>query len=174
METLGLELINGRDFDPGFGVDNRNYLINQKMQQKTGFDEPLGESMSVRGDEPGEIIGMVKDFHLSSLYNEIEPAVIRLAPEYAHLLFVRTQPGMVIDAVEGIKNVYEDFDPVYPFEYFFLDEEFRRTYESEIRAGKLSLFFTILAVIIAALGLLGLSSLLGHQRLKEISIRKIL
>lgn len=173
-EALGLELIDGRDFDPDFGSDNRNYLINQKMQQRMGFDDPLGESMSVGGAETGEIIGVVKDFHLSSFYNEIEPAVIRLSPKYTHLLFVRTQPGMVIDAVEEIKNVYEDFDPVYPYEYYFLDEEFKRTYDSEIRAGKLSLFFTILAVTIAALGLLGLSSLLGHQRLKEISIRKVL
>ena len=138
-----------------------------------GMDNPLGERLSF-WDQEGEIIGVVKDFHMNSFYEPIEPTIIRFDPENTWMLFVRTEAGKTQEALAGLEALYATFNPDYPFDYHFLDENFELTYRSEIVIGTLSNFFALLAVFIACLGLFGLASFTAEQRSKEIGIRKVL
>ncbi len=111
---------------------------------------------------------------MNSFYEPIEPTIIRFDPERTWMLFVRTEAGKTQEALAGLEALYTTFNPDYPFDYRFLDENFEQTYRSEIVIGTLSNFFTLLAVFIACLGLFGLASFTAEQRSKEIGIRKVL
>ena len=174
LDVMKIELAEGRDFDPGFGTDSVTYILNEKARQVIGFEHPLGERLSLwGGGDAGTVVGVVKDFHMSSLYSEIEPTIIRLRPQDAGRLFLRTEPGRTHDALVSLEEVYDRFNPESPFEYQFLDETFHQTYRSEVVIGKLAGYFTVVALFIACLGLFGLAAFTAQQRTKEIGVRKV-
>ncbi len=173
IETMKMELAAGRVFSKDFATDSVNYIINEQTARAMGKDHPVGERLAFWGQE-GQIIGVVKDFHINSLYQAIEPTIIRLDPEDTWMLFVRVEAGKTQDALAGLETLYTTFNPDYPFTYRFLDENYERMYRSEIVIGSLANFFAILAVFIACLGLFGLASYTAEQRAKEIGIRKVL
>jgi ABC-type antimicrobial peptide transport system permease subunit len=111
---------------------------------------------------------------MTSLYSEIEPTVIRLRPQFTGLLFVRTRPGQTQEALASLEGTYHRFNPDFPFEYQFLDNRFRATYQSETVIGQLASYFTAVGLFIACLGLFGLASFTAQQRTKEIGVRKVL
>jgi putative ABC transport system permease protein len=127
----------------------------------------------IRGGE-GSVIGVVKDFHMLSLYEGIAPVIMRLQPVNAENIYVRIAAGEIQGALASLERVYNQFNPEYPFAYRFLDEEFEQTYRSETIVGSLANVFAVLAIMIACLGLLGLASFTAEQRSKEIAIRKVL
>lgn len=173
LDVMRIELVAGRDFDPAFGTDSVNYIINERALEVMGFESPLGERLSFWGDS-GSIVGVVRDFHMASMYHEIEPTIIRLRPQQALNLYARTEPGQTSQALASLKAVYERFAPGHPFEPQFLDEHFRRMYRSETVIGTLAGVFTAIALFIACLGLFGLASFTAQQRTKEIGVRKVL
>ena len=173
LDVMKMELVAGRDFDPSFGTDSVNYIINEQALEVMGFENPIGERLSFWGNT-GAIVGVVKDFHMASLYTEIKPTIIRLRPQNTRMLFVRTEPGQTQHALAGLEAIYSRFNPGYPFEYQFLDESFRQTYRGETVIGKLASYFTALALFIAGLGLFGLAAFTAQQRTKEIGVRKVL
>ena len=173
IETMKMEMADGRIFSKAFATDSVNYVINEASARAMGMDNPVGQRLEFWGQE-GEIIGVVKDFHMNSFYEPIEPTIIRLDPDNTWMLFVRTEAGKTQEALAGLEALYTTFNADYPFEYRFLDENYERTYRSEIVIGKLANFFAILAVFIACLGLFGLASYTAEQRAKEIGIRKVL
>jgi len=173
FKTMKMELADGRVFSQAFATDSVNYIINEQAARAMGMDNPIGERLSF-WDQEGEIIGVVKDFHMNSFYEPIEPTIIRFDPERTWMLFVRTEAGKTQEALAGLEALYTTFNPDYPFDYHFLDENFEQTYRSEIVIGTLSNFFALLAVFIACLGLFGLASFTAEQRSKEIGIRKVL
>jgi ABC-type antimicrobial peptide transport system permease subunit len=122
----------------------------------------------------GKVIGVVQDFHLTSLHETIRPLVIVLMPKYNSLLLVKAQRGRTPLALAGLQQAYRKYNPGYPFEYHFLDETFERQYKSETLVGELAKYFSILAVFISCLGLFGLAAFTAEQRTKEIGIRKVL
>ncbi|NRB46126.1 MAG: ABC transporter permease [Saprospiraceae bacterium] len=174
LEVMDMQLQQGRTFDTAFGADSITYLINEEFQQYMGIENPIGEKVTLYGRDVGTIIGVVEDFHMSSLYNEIEPLIMLLRPNNTFRLFLRTEAGKTKEAIAGLEAVYKAFSPDVPFTYLFLDEQYQATYENELVVGRLSIALTALAVLIACLGLLGLATFAAHQRLKEISIRKTL
>lgn len=174
LEVMGMNLKQGRAFDTAYGTDSVTYIINEEFQQYMGVDNPIGKRVEMYGREAGTIIGVVEDFHMSSLHHEIEPLIMLLRPQDTHRLFVRTQAGQTQEAISSLEEIYKDFSPNTPFTYHFLDEQFQATYERENVVGRLAIGLTALAVLIACLGLLGLTTFAAHQRLKEISIRKTL
>lgn len=174
LEVMDMQLQQGRAFDPAFGADSITYLINEEFQQYMGIENPIGKKVELYGREAGTIIGVIEDFHMSSLYNEIEPLIMLLRPSDTFRLFMRTEAGKTKEAIASLEAVHQAFSPHVPFTYFFLDEQFQATYESELVVGRLAIALTALAVLIACLGLLGLAAFAAHQRLKEISIRKTL
>ncbi len=172
VETMQMELAAGRDFSRAFGTDSGNYLVNQEAARILGEDV-LSKPLEVYG-ERGQIVGVVKDFIMNSLYSPIEPTIIRLDPEAAGLLFVRTEPGRAQEALASLETVYKRFNPGYPFEYTFVDQEFEQTYRSEAVMGTLANVFAGIALFISCLGLFGLTSFMVEQRTKEVGVRKVL
>lgn len=173
IETMGIERVDGRFFSEDFGADSSNYVINEMAAATMGMDDPVGQRLTLWGDE-GLIVGVVKDFHMRSLYGPIEPVIFRLAPESTWMLFVRLGAGQTEQGLASLERVYNKFNPEYPLTYRFLDDEYEQTYRSEIVIGTLANIFAIFAVVIACLGLFGLASFTAEQRRKEIGIRKVM
>ncbi|MDN5211764.1 ABC transporter permease [Fulvivirgaceae bacterium BMA12] len=172
LETMKMELKEGRDYSPEFAGDFSNSIINEAAARAMGIEAPIGEGLTLWGIE-GQIIGVVKDFHFRSMYSPIEPLIIRLYFEYTEKLFVRAGEGQIAEAIASLEKIHKEFNPGYPFEYHFMDEQFDSMYRSEIIIGKLANYFAFLAIFISCLGLLGLVSFSVAQRTKEIGIRKV-
>lgn len=173
LEVMKMQLATGRDYNAQFSRDSFNYLVNETAAKAMGLEDPLDQQLKFWGSS-GKIIGVIRDFHTTSLYSEIEPTIIRLRPRGTSWLYMRTDPGLTEAAIAGLENVYERFNPEYPLEYQFLDENYLNAYKSEQTIGQLSFYFTAFALFIACLGLIGLAVYTGQQRLKEISIRKVM
>ena len=173
VATMKISLKEGRDFSREFGTDSANYVINEKAAAAMGMDNPLGQRLAVWGRE-GHIIGVVKDFHMQSLYEVIEPVIMRLSSQWTHIIYIRIEAGQTREALAALETVHNQFNPEYPFNCRFLDDEFNQTYRSETVIGTLANIFALLAILIACLGLLGLASFTAEQRSKEIAVRKVL
>jgi putative ABC transport system permease protein len=175
-ETVGLKLAAGRDFAPDRGTDSTNgFLVNEEMAGLLGRPDVLGARLSMFGRE-GTIIGVLKNFHFQPLDQKIGPLVLLPAPNANWLgnIVIRLRTGSAAAALAEIKAAWKRAVPSVPCEYAFLDEDFSRMYWREEQMGRLLRFFTALAVLIAGLGLFGLSSFIAEQRTREIGIRKAL
>ncbi len=172
IETMDMELVFGRDFSDEYGTDSANFIINEEAARIMGFENPVGERLSVWGVD-GQIIGMVKNFHIGSMYEPIPPLVIRYDPQNTFVTFIRIR-GNEQDALPAIRQVTSELNPSFPFAFEFLDEEYKKSYRSELNISTLSNIFATMAIFISCLGLFGLSSFSAEQRTKEIGIRKVL
>jgi putative ABC transport system permease protein len=176
IKTMGLPLIQGRDFSRDFPTDTTNFIINEKALSMIGYKDPIGRSLTLDGRK-GKIIGLVKDFNFGSLQYAISPLVLYMSdvangdPQFA---VVRTQSGHRKEAIASMQQVYRQMDPQHPFTYQFCDQEYQRLYRNEQLIGRLSDSFALLAIVISCLGLLGLAMFTTEQRTKEIGIRKVL
>lgn len=171
FQTMGMEISRGRAFSEELSTDTANYIINEVTADILGFEDPVGQDFSV-WEREGKIIGVVRNFHMSSLYEPIEPLVILYNPDATSVAFIRTQHD-VQAALQGIEQVTKQLNPNFPFQYHFLDQTYANTYRSERTLSTLVTIFAVISVFIACLGLLGLSSYTADQRSKEISIRKV-
>ncbi len=178
MEALGLELAEGRAFSREFSTDTMQaFILNETAVRRLGWDgEAVNKRISMGNFKRGRVIGVVKDFHAKSLHQRIEPLVIHIAPDPDAFLWlaVRISTQNIDHALSSIKAAWEEVYPHDPFSYTFLDEDFGRLYHSDRQRGQIFLAFSILAIAIACLGLLGLASFTAEQRTKEIGIRKVL
>lgn len=180
LKVSDLQMVAGRWFDPDNIADNNNLVINETAIKAFGLLEPVVGSTYIEHNDPpyasiqGTIIGIVKDFHHGSLHQPIQPVLFQQDPSNGIKFIVRIQEGQVNQALEVGNTVWKKHFPDHPFEYTFLDEEFNQLYKDDIKAGTLSLIFTVLTVIIACLGILGIAIFSAQQRTKEIGIRKVL
>jgi putative ABC transport system permease protein len=173
IKTMNAKLVMGRDFSVEH-ADSANYIINETALKAIGYKDPIGMPLTF-WDVKGTIIGVVKDFHFNSLHVPIRPLVIRLnkGNNWGYLM-IRTEPGKILDVVEGLEGLHKKFNPEFPFAHQFADEEYSYLYTSEHVIRKLSGYFAFLAIFISCLGLLGLVIFTAEQRTKEIGIRKVL
>lgn len=176
IPTLQMKIIDGRNFTKGMASDSQSVLVNEALVKKAGWSNPIGKRIQVAGPVPKIVVGVVRDFHLYSAQHKIEPMVLLLPRGNADKdnVYVRIDPTHASEAIRYIEQTFKSIDPEALFEYHFLDENFARQYIAEERQGKLLLGFTILAIIIAALGLFALITFTAEQRVKEIGIRKVL
>lgn len=174
LDALGMELAAGRNFSPELASDSSAYIINETAAKALGWDNPIGKQLDYGGFIKGPVIGVVKDFNFESLHHEIKPLVMLHTRWNASLIAVRLQSGEVNNSITAIQNLWKEFVPASPFDYTFLDENYRELYEKEQRMGQIFIVFSALAIFIACLGLLGLSAYIAAQRTKEIGIRKVL
>ncbi|UJH91011.1 ABC transporter permease [Antarcticibacterium sp. 1MA-6-2] len=176
IPTFDIDLAAGRTFSRDFASDTTQaMLINESAVQLLGYssaEEAIGRKFRQWGRE-GQIVGVVKDFHFTSLQEEIKPLSMRIEPDRTNLLAVKIDPGNVPGTIASIEKEWNKLLPQQPFDYYFLDEFFDRQYRSEQRFGALFLNFAGLAIFISCLGLLGLASYSTIQRRREIGIRKI-
>lgn len=178
IEALGLELAAGRSFSREFSTDTMQaFILNETAVRRLGWEgQAINKRISMGNYKRGRVIGVVKDFHAKSLHQRIEPLVIHIAPDpdAFHWLAVRISTQNIDRALSSIQAAWEEVYPHDPFSYTFLDEDFGRLYHSDRQRGQIFLTFSILAVAIACLGLLGLASFTAEQKTKEIGIRKVL
>ena len=172
IETLGMEMLEGRSFDPNMVSDSLNIIINEQTAKAMNVEDPLNYPVTF-WSRPGKIIGIVKDFHFSSLHQNIEPLVLTLRPESAEF-FVAKMSGDTQAGVAYLEELTKELNPNYPFTYNFLDESYENLYRGETTIGLLANYFSGIAIFISLLGLFGLASFAAEQRIKEIGIRKVL
>jgi putative ABC transport system permease protein len=179
IPVMGIDVIEGRNFNLD-DIDRLNkdtvysFMLNESALQAM-FLEPqqaVGKQVTMNG-RSGEIIGIVKDFHFSSLHTDISPLVIFPEDQY-NKIFVKLPSGDPLPHIARIRDVYTVLLPHRPFEYQFLDEQYSALYTNEQRMMTIFIVFATLAIIIACLGLLGLVSFSAAQKTKEIGIRKVL
>lgn len=175
IPLLELEMVEGeetvRDFEKR---DADAYIINEAAMERLNWDTFDGKYFSIFGDDrPGEVIGVCKNFNFRSLHHEIGPCVIILS-EYGRQISLKVQSDDYAKTIADAKEVYREIFPGSPFEYYFLDQEFDKLYKTEIRTSKAVSYLTLISIIIACMGIFGLSSYLAIQRTKEIGIRKVM
>jgi predicted permease len=178
IKTMGIQLVEGRDFSTAYGLDTMNYLVNEAAAKKIGYKDPVGKELTMWGDK-GMIVGLMKDYHHNSLHVPIEPLILRLhkmswGGNYWGNVIVRTEKGKTKQAIASMEKLYKQFNPGFPFKYYFTDDEIANRYKAEYTVSKLSRYFAFLAIFISCLGLFGLVTFTAEQKTKEIGIRKVL
>ena len=169
MRVFGLQLTEGRWFAEG-AVDMQNVILNETAARELEISEPyIGQRFDMMGMK-GAVIGVVKDFHFRSLHEKITPIIIYQQNSHNNMLAMKINSNK---AIAEVKAIWSKFFPNDPFEYVFLDDAYYRLYQSEIGISRLILIFSMLAVVIAMLGLFGLSTFAIERRTKEIGIRKV-
>ncbi len=182
LSTLEIEMVAGRAFSREFVSDTSEAcIINETAARLMGMtpESAIGKTLTEIGPTPEQsdvrtIIGVVKDFHIESLHREIKPLVMSIAPHEFVNVVARIRPENIPATIAFLQEKWQAFEPGYPFRYFFLDEDFGRLFQNEERQSKIFGYFTILAILIACLGLFGLASFIAEQRTKEIGVRKVL
>jgi len=176
IETYGLTLISGRNFSREFSTDIENaFILNETAVKKLGWDNPIGRRFSEEDSGvEAKVIGVVKDFHYESILYEIAPMVLTLRPYQFSHISAKILLEDVSQVLAFLEAKWKEFAPEYPFEYFFVDEEFDRYYNFERRQGQLFTYCSILAIFISCMGIFGLASFTAEKRTKEIGIRKVL
>jgi putative ABC transport system permease protein len=174
IEAAGLEIIEGRNFSRA--TDKKGaYIIAESVAEVLDLEQPLG--VECRSDIHGEvepIVGVIKDFHFASLHNSIEPLVLEYRPTWTGYLFVRVESGRFGEVLEFLRQKFDEVAPDHLFSYVFADEYFNRNYDIENRSYSLFRVFSMIALLVACLGLFGLTVYAAEIRVKEIGIRKVL
>jgi len=179
MDVFGLEIADGRFFDKSYGTEENSVIVNETAVKAYNMTDPFSERFIERDDETEEtilmpIVGVVKDFHHESLQKEIAPFMFRYREDFSWgYICLKLAPGASAETIEDIESVWGSFTGGQPMQYFFLDKDFERLYKEEKQNARLSILFTILGILIASLGLYGLSSFTVQQRTKEIGVRKV-
>lgn len=180
METLDIELIEGRNFSRDFPSDSTALIVNEAALRQLNWSEGLGQILSTYGGsqeapevEPYKIVGVVKDFHYKSLRDNIEPLVFKLDQSRGFISF-KINGENIPATIDFLENKWDEFAPGQPFQYSFLDDRFNDMYKAEQKLGKIFGVFAFLAIFIACLGLYGLAAFTAEQKTKEIGVRKVL
>ena len=174
LKTFGLNLLQGRNFLTESPADDNAYLINKTLAEDLGWNSPLAKKIVRNGEH--QIIGIVDDFHFSTLHDKIGPLIITNKPERNrfNLLSIKINSTDIPETIAAIINIWDRHVPGTPCNYYFLDDRFDELYKTEQKLHSIILYFSVLAIFIASLGLYALASFIIQQKTKEIGIRKVL
>jgi putative ABC transport system permease protein len=170
FSTLGIELLEGRNFssNPGDAV-----IVNEAMVRMMGWKNPLEQKVSWVDGQLTDIIGVVRDFNYTSLYNKVEPQVIVPNKNEISCVYISFGGSQMAESLNLVKSEWEKAYPNEPFAYKFLDESLAAQYVKEEKAMSVFTYFSVLTIKISCLGLFGLSSLAVYQRRREVGIRQV-
>ncbi len=175
LDVMGIELLEGRNFSHEITSDTDGAIvINETAARLIEGDNTLGKTFPADNFSKYRIIGVVKDFHFSSLHLEIKPMMIILRPERSEYFCVRIRPVNIPETIEFLKKTINVFSQDHSLNYYFLDDSFNIMYRDDQRFGIIFTYFSVLSIFIACLGIFGLASFSLECRIKEIGIRKIL
>lgn len=186
INTLSLKLIAGRDFSKDLATDvDEAFIINETGVKELGFGTPqhaLGQQLnwnkwipdSANPVKKGRVIGVVKDFHYKSLHEKVSVCVLQIYPPIIYKMAVKMKTADLKSTIGFINNTWNKHSPEFPLDYTFMDESFDEMYKSEDKLSRLLSIFTVMAIFVGCMGLLGLAAFSAEQRTKEISIRKVL
>jgi putative ABC transport system permease protein len=176
VRVMGLSLVKGRNFSRQYSTDKKGILVNEALVRLAGWKGPLGKNLDVFGTrrekDPLHVLGVVRDFNFDTVHSGIEPAVLVFQP--GSLISVRLRPGDLERSLATLKKAFAKAAPGQPFDYFFLNDAFNELYRKEQKMGEMLAVFSVLAILIACLGLFGLAVFTAERRTKEIGIRKVL
>ncbi len=173
-KTIGWHIKQGRDFSKDFATDSSAMILNEAAIKFTGLKNPVGETIKWDGRDY-HVIGVINDMVMQSPYEPVRRTVFVMDTGAQPVINIRINPATsTSEALSKIETVLKKYNPAQPFEYKFIDEQYARKFGDEERVGKLTSFFTILAIFISCLGLFGMSSFMAEQRTKEIGVRKVL
>ena len=178
LDVMNIDLFAGRNFSPDWGTDTTNgILLNETAVRYLGWGAPadaIGKQFERLNEDrtTGRVIGVVRDFHLRTIHEEIEPALIMTSSYHIYVL-IRIEPEGISETIGRIEEVWRDVDPRFPLDYTFLDEDYDALYRTDRQLGEIFAVFAFLAIFVACLGLLGLASFSIQQRTREIGIRKV-
>ncbi|HEY0744322.1 MAG TPA: ABC transporter permease [Chryseosolibacter sp.] len=177
IDHFNMKLVAGRSYSRKYPTDSaRALVVNEAAAKQYGYTNPadiIGKKFSQWGRE-GEVIGVVRDFHFTSLHRNIEPLTLPFEAYSSRYVTVKIRPENVNETIASLEHVWKQIVPQRPFLYSFLDDTFNRQYKADFIFRRLFTTFSCLAIFIACLGLLGLATYTAQQRTKEIGIRKVL
>lgn len=175
VETLGIRMVQGRDFQQDMPSDTLNgVLVNETFVKRMGWKDPIGKKIEA-GDENtlrARVVGVIADYHQTGMYNEIESLLLAYR-EFNNILYIKLSGKDNEKTLSYIESKWKEVFPDQPFAYTYLSERFNRQFEADEKRGLIFTMFTILAILIACLGLFGLASYMVEQRTKEVGIRKV-
>lgn len=173
-KTIGWQIMEGRDFSPEYPSDSSAFILNQAAVRIMGFQHPIGETVEWRGRQY-KVIGVIRDIIFESPYRPVNPSIFNMTGNASLVVTLRiarqTPPSKALDKISAVFNNY---DPSVAFNFQFVDGQYAKRFDDEVRVGKLAGFFTILAIFISCLGLFGMASFMTERRVKEIGVRKVL
>jgi putative ABC transport system permease protein len=177
FDLVDVKFANGRNFDPNLTTDVQHYILNEEAVRQIGMTNPIGSEFARYG-EWGKIIGVIKDTHFKSLHEKINPQVYHLFKDlktesYFSVMFFKLSGNNTPDFIDKLGSAWAELNPGIPFEYHFLDEDYESIYKKDRRTAQMLSVFTVLAIFIACLGLIGQSQIAADTRTKEIGIRKV-
>jgi len=176
LTTVGVELVGGRNFSREHATDrDEAILVNEALAERVGWEDILGRQFRIgREQRPVSVIGVVKDFHYASMHYDIQPIMMHLGSEAPTLYFyVRISEDDIPATIAFLKDKWKRVAPNLPFDYHFADEQFDRMYSAEERWSGIVTYASILALITAALGMVGISAQTMRRRRREVCIRKV-
>ncbi|MBE0639664.1 MAG: ABC transporter permease [Bacteroidales bacterium] len=179
LDMMNTELLMGRNFNENRQLDSNAIIINEALMKKLEWENPLGRFIylpfgeTAAEDTPLKIVGVVRDFNFASLHDAVEPLLIQLDPSMFRYLNIKISRQNVAGILGMIESKWQEFSPDQPFDYFFQDTRFDSFYVAEIQMTNLFIYFSVLALFIAAIGLFGLALYTTERRTKEIGIRKV-
>ncbi|MBL7177658.1 MAG: ABC transporter permease [Desulfobacteraceae bacterium] len=175
LDTLKMEVIEGRGFSEEISSDrNGAALLNEEAVKEMGFENPVGEMITIYGTRKLRVIGVLRNFHFRPVHKKIEPMIIATGPVTRGYTMIKLSGDRMRETIGFIKKVWQTIYPQILFDYHFLEEDYDRLYRTEERIGTLLNYFSALTVFVACLGLFGLASFATKQKTKEIGIRKVL
>jgi len=174
--TLGIDVIEGRDFSSAHPIDTATgIIINEAALKVFGWQDPIGQKLQVNTNIDGEVIGVVRDFHFNSLHDPIEPIVTVVPRTHMENIILKIDQQSDLDqTIASLKSDWQKIAPELPFQFSFLDDNLNLRYQADQQFSRSINFFSMLAIIIAGMGLYGMIAIIASYRIKEIGIRKIL
>jgi putative ABC transport system permease protein len=173
IETMGMEMNEGRAFSSQFGSDSTKVIFNETAIKTMGLKNPVGKIFNLWGKDL-QIIGVVKDVHFESMHEVVKPMFFTYDSQHTNRIMIKIKAGREKETILSLEALYHNFNKQGIFDYRFLDQDYQQQYIAETRVAMLSRYFAALAVIISCLGLFGLASFTAQRKLKEIGIRKVL
>lgn len=178
MNTSGMKIVSGSDFKPAAASNGMDVVITESLEKLMGKGSAVGKVLLMpHGDEiiRSRIVGVIKDYVYGNMYGTPDPVVFYCMPQEASHLYIRMNANADKEAgLAKIGSVLKQYNPVYPFSYRFVDDQFNAMFVNETLMQQLSRLFAVLAIVISCLGLFGLAAYTAERRTKEIGIRKVL
>ncbi len=180
INTYKLKIAAGRNFSEKYGTDSSAFILNETAVKELGWGAPekaIGRGFEWGLGKKGKIIGVVKDFHFNSLQRKVVPVIMHLMPlnsGWYNFVSLRINTKDIRHTMQSLQQQWKKILPAYPFEYFFVNEDYNKQYKTEQRLGRLSAMFSLITIFISCLGLFGLVMVAVSRRTKEIGVRKVL
>jgi ABC-type antimicrobial peptide transport system permease subunit len=175
VKTAGLQIIKGRDFNlKEFPTDSTAVILNESAVRAMNFKEPIGQIIK-NNDIQWHVVGVIKDFILQSPYYPLKPMVIQGGKGWFNVMHIKLNPAnTTAQNLKKAETIFKRYNPEYPFDYKFVDEEYAKKFEDEKRTATLTALFAGLTIFISCLGLFGLAAYMAQNRIKEIGVRRVL